>query len=519
MQSKTKTPVLTLVALLASVATVKLWLIWNGWPENMLVADDAYYYFTIARNIAAGAGPSFDGLGSTNGFHPLWQLILVPIFSFDFSSIWTPVRLALSLSLLCDLMSAWLLWDAARKLFGSWVGIVASSGFLLAAPSFFLGMRGMEASLSCLCVCLAVFTLLELDRRRPTNFQRIAAQGLVLGFCGLARTDQLVTIGLAMAASELWRSPGPRIGIRIRDLSFVLVGAILIMLPWFLWNFFEFGSVLQVSGQVKLYASEIVGALPRDWSSLGGAVEALGHAVFSPLLVTTRWLTGEEFGPDRYWPWLSLVILAAALPLCVSGARHLDRKSRPCSAFVVSYLVVHSLLFGVLWRSYSGWYALPTVALVCLLISAAMAMAFKDRHKRWLRNRNAAFVIVLVLAQLTLYSLYSTQVQHGKGGADAHARRQLDLVFSAYQMPVRCGMWDAGLVGYVSIDYPTVTVINLDGLVNNAAFEAVKRGKYAEYLLENIDVYLQDTRRARMFLSPPELLDYLHQVEIQMSGG
>ncbi len=44
-----------------------------------MTADDAYYYLTIARNIFQGLGPTFDGRHLTNGFHPLYLLLLYPI--------------------------------------------------------------------------------------------------------------------------------------------------------------------------------------------------------------------------------------------------------------------------------------------------------------------------------------------------------------------------------------------------------------------------------------------------------
>lgn len=44
------------------------------------LAADSFYYFTIARHGAAGAFPTFDGTHPTNGFHPLWQFVLVPLF-------------------------------------------------------------------------------------------------------------------------------------------------------------------------------------------------------------------------------------------------------------------------------------------------------------------------------------------------------------------------------------------------------------------------------------------------------
>ena len=43
------------------------------------IVDDASYYMTIARNVAAGRGLTFDGIHPTNGFHPLWLVTLVPL--------------------------------------------------------------------------------------------------------------------------------------------------------------------------------------------------------------------------------------------------------------------------------------------------------------------------------------------------------------------------------------------------------------------------------------------------------
>ena len=40
------------------------------------VPDDAFYALRLPQNIAAGHGPTFDGLHSTNGFHPLWTVVL-----------------------------------------------------------------------------------------------------------------------------------------------------------------------------------------------------------------------------------------------------------------------------------------------------------------------------------------------------------------------------------------------------------------------------------------------------------
>src|SRR5262245_20657161 len=48
-------------------------------PDHRLVPffnDDAFYYIQPASNIAAGNGPTFDGVNATNGYHPLYMLFL-----------------------------------------------------------------------------------------------------------------------------------------------------------------------------------------------------------------------------------------------------------------------------------------------------------------------------------------------------------------------------------------------------------------------------------------------------------
>ena len=47
-------------------------------PEHLVryLSDDAFYYFRIATHVAAGHGPTFDGLTRTSGFHPLYVLLL-----------------------------------------------------------------------------------------------------------------------------------------------------------------------------------------------------------------------------------------------------------------------------------------------------------------------------------------------------------------------------------------------------------------------------------------------------------
>jgi hypothetical protein len=67
-------------------------------PEGRLLnwfkTDDAFYYFKVAQNISEGRGITFDGLSTTNGFHPLWMAICVPIFSLARINLFLPLRVS-----------------------------------------------------------------------------------------------------------------------------------------------------------------------------------------------------------------------------------------------------------------------------------------------------------------------------------------------------------------------------------------------------------------------------------------
>ena len=46
---------------------------------NDVYPDDAFYYLRIAQNLVGGRGLTFDGAAPTNGFQPLYLLMVVPV--------------------------------------------------------------------------------------------------------------------------------------------------------------------------------------------------------------------------------------------------------------------------------------------------------------------------------------------------------------------------------------------------------------------------------------------------------
>jgi len=114
---------------------------------NGLFEDDAYFYFQIARNILDINQSTFDGISTTNGYHPLWMAILVAagaplkLIGIQSSAIYAAVFIAVS----C------LVWILILSYLEGWAILLG------AILSVFCGL-GMEAPLA------AFFLILIFDR-------------------------------------------------------------------------------------------------------------------------------------------------------------------------------------------------------------------------------------------------------------------------------------------------------------------------------------------------------------------
>src|SRR5512138_2657825 len=96
-------------------------------PNRLFIRDDAYYYYKVAQNISEGHGSTFDGIHPTNGYHPLWMLVCIPIFALARFDLILPLRvLAVVLGLL-QFGSAVLLYRLIRATISLPVAILAAA--------------------------------------------------------------------------------------------------------------------------------------------------------------------------------------------------------------------------------------------------------------------------------------------------------------------------------------------------------------------------------------------------------
>lgn len=485
-------------ALAALGMGMRLLLIWSGWLDPLLPTDDAYYYFTIARNAITGADVSFDGLTPTNGFHPLWFVVLTPLFALAEAlkpGPWFGVRSALTLCALLDLATAKLLHATLMRL-GRPLGARWAVGLWFLFPTtIMLSLQGLEGAISATVIALHAWLVVRLAERPEITVRAAVPLGAVAGLAFLARTDNGVFVPLAIVAETALLAGSGRLAWR-RAPAFLLVCAAVMSLvasPWLAWNIATFGTPFQVSGAIKM-SSPLLGGhveaavavyhLPK----IAVQVLALGQFLWRPIQFTLGGYLGT--------PWPAVMGLAAlealALALLLGAAvRRMRAEASPAARTIAAglgaYLAAHMLVYTFVVPFYAHWYA-SVPALVLLLVFVGLgADSLLDG---WPGPRRSALALVPAAIGLAMWWRFFSVMGVHPNQPQADARAALAQI--AERAPgirtIGCFHGQTGAWGYFTPSIAPYRIVNLDGVVNNRVLESYRRGKYFEYISDTADL-------------------------------
>jgi hypothetical protein len=441
--------------------------------------DDAFYYFQIARNVARGAGFTFDGLHATNGFHPLWLLSLVPVFR-AFPGDVAPLRAVLVLEGALVAASAVTVFRVLAPRLGRGPAC-ATALLLLAQPGALRILRGgMEGA-------LALFLL-----------SRVWAQWLAVcddagalrrwwwlgGWCALfmlARLEGAVAVAvLALLAAPMLRQD-PR-----RGMALVLPAAVAaaVYLAWTQWAFGLWGPV---SALVKSHVGGEAWIRQTGWQRVAlffylpwgidphirAVLEAVSitHPVVAPIIGT-------------------VVPLALVAAVVWQRRRWLPRLQGTGALFVLVTVVIMMAIDKAGVRLMVDWYRAPS--LLGLAVLGGLLLAGRIRLAR---------VALAVLAVVCLARI-PQPLWYVRYSPSAHP---LGLQAAQWLRPHVAGgavaaSWNAGLIGYFTGN----GVVNLDGLVNDGVFlrDVVRGRDLAGYLERERVRFLVDVTTPEARLAP-----------------
>jgi len=163
--------------------------------------DDAYYYFKVAQNISEGHGSTFDGINPTNGYHPLWLWVCVPIFALARFDLILPLRILLLLMSGLSVATAIMLYRMIGKVFAPAIGAMAAIYWVFSIDILKrVYQQGLETGIAAFFIVLLVYKLLEFERiwrHKPVTNRQIITFGILAVLVTFSRLDLVFLAGMA----------------------------------------------------------------------------------------------------------------------------------------------------------------------------------------------------------------------------------------------------------------------------------------------------------------------------------
>jgi hypothetical protein len=357
---------------LAALACASLILFFLAAPIERvltLIPDDASYFFEIADNVSSGEGFTFDRIGETNGYQPLWLYLLIPLYRLVHAAPGTMVRIIALIQILLSATAGLVLYQLLKRTCSALAALIGGAFFIafVLAPV----VNGMESTLLVLLLVLLVSRAVRSgfpDRCSNGESFRI---GLLLGLVVLARLDTAflcISTALLLLLGATGKGAGRR---RLAALVMTTLGASLVIVPYLFYNAVRFGSPMPISGILKssfpavridrnmIFEPGSVGlfglllgtmhlalfsARPRGrgGNGLDGAIAALSAAALLHWAHTVLFMRWAVFP----WHFASYRVLAAlALPRFVD--RIPARVPRPVRLAAISLLIAAILAAGI----------------------------------------------------------------------------------------------------------------------------------------------------------------------------
>ncbi|MDO8430339.1 MAG: glycosyltransferase family 39 protein [bacterium] len=504
------------LAILFLIFSTYLWLAWQP-IEKLLsgfLVDDAFYYFKSAANLANRLGPTFDGEHLTNGYHPLWMGINAVIYYLFPNNKILPIHLILTLAVLFFAGGTLLCWKIISQLVQDrTMQILLLLAYALNPWNISNILNGLETSLALFLLILLFWLFLRIlnGKDRITDFLLL---GMVGGLTVLARLDY----GLFLAAILIFflfkkKYSWPSL------LAFSLT-AFLLAVPWFLYNYFYFGSLIPASGlaytlinhrlwfykdrnltQILLWSLyNFIGTITFTLKTIG-----LPNFYSASNLWKSFWSLGVIFFP----------IIAGIIYFYTVKRDQFKEYLRKLMAsnewivFIIFFIAYFGLIVvhGAIRWSSREWYFASFPFLVVIFLALLLSRSSMEIYcKRILLALALLLGISFGISWAGIFTQYNGQLE--AYNAALWARDNLPA-------NVRIAAFNSGVLGYFSERF----IMNSDGLINNSAFEALKENRLWElFKKERID-YLMDyeitlTYRFKSFLGIENPMAEVNRINI-----
>ena len=453
-----------------------------------ILADDAFYYLVPARHFLQGLGTTFDGVALTNGYHPLWMLVVI-------AGVWLTPE-SLHLYLLPAMSGVFYLLGALGLSFllfpqrSAFEKAVLFSIFCFNFLAFRVHLQGLENGLN-FFILAALLIYLQNHFTSPRKFWIL---GCLLALLALSRVDHVLFAFFVLGLLCVLRRKAPgrlvREGLAAGLPVLALFGSYLCM------NQLVFGSFLPVSGMAKEFYETV--HLRDGWPhggfwgniavhfkyvlelalySLAGFSDRLFLWLFNAPLPFPNWILGGG---------LLAVYAISAIGLVFSCCKVWKRELSPYYLAFVAFAGFHLLLYAIRLPHFaqSSWYF--TFEYLVLLLSFFFGLEACCRFVKWRRPLCPAFATAFCLYALALVFVLAS---HAKDEETRVNRFRQAALWINQNLPegVAIGALSAGILGHF---VENRRVVNLDGLINSVEYlDILRQGQFVDHFLAKLDYY------------------------------
>lgn len=464
------------------------------------LSDDTFYYLTIARNAVHGYGFTFDRLAETNGFHPLWMAVLLPVYLIVEDRT-LAIHVVLTICALVDVCSIYLLHSLLRRCkvndFSHWIVL-----FLYAfAPILFSyagPLNGLETALNIFCILLYL-TLYQkaLLSEKTLGAKNTITFGFVSALLFLVRTDNVILLASTYCYYAFSRRGSPGSIFRVALSAAIAAGFIL---PWFIWSYLNTGTIVQVSALSLGYVMKTY-LHAQGWDLTDYIIQFIRNlaniVAFFPVYLYDM----------RIISFPSSVIGIMMLLLVVGVIRVIRRMGsieRTLMWARVNWLIAPVLAGGLFVLIHTlravfmrGWYYASLFPVLCIALAVLLDLWLAGGGVRPdTRNPKSGYAILGVTLFVFLIST-GTLLKPHQGEVDKW--EMVKVMNNTLPPGSRVGSWNAGLYGYF---FDNGTVVGLDGLVNNEVYGHMLRHTVQLYCQEKEIGYLVDPMGSLRFAQP-----------------
>jgi hypothetical protein len=349
----------------------------HGSPAYLgLLEDDYFYYAEIADNWVAHGKITYDGATLTNGFHPLWFLVIAAMRAVA-GGFGPTYYVALAVISCIALLATYELTRRFAQALGAESVTAAALAAIYAVGAGRLLTTGLECAIA---VPLLLWFLIEIARPDPVTAGRACKLGFIASLAVLARLDIGIAITIAIAGYLVLVRP--KIAVAVRLLAAFACGGLLIPI-YAAINLYYFHSLLPVSALAK-----------RVQTGFGFDLSYARAVAFSTF----------------YGPTIAIVLPLGAFAL--SSLFRADQRRLPHARFAgavaLSFAFVFFAFNALTGWIFFGWYAYPLQS-----ASIAALVFIVERWQPWFSMRVLRVAVLAAAVVLAPAMALRYYVQRG----------------------------------------------------------------------------------------------------------